>query len=271
MSIRKESSGRRSIQVEIEVPGTPEGVWQAIATGQGVSSWFVPTRVEMGEDGNPARIVHNFGPGMDSVATVTAWQPPHRHAAASEGFGPGAPAMATEWTVEAKSGGVCIVRVVHSLFASTDDWDGQLEGMENGWPAIFQILKRFLGQFRGQASSAFNPVAFVPGTVSSLWPRLLAPLGLANATPGQEWRSAPGVPPLSGKVQLTRGGDEPHVLIQLGPPVPGALLLTACPMGDQAMLSMSFFFYGDTAAGSVSRDEPLWQAWLKERFPVPVA
>ena len=35
MSIKREASGRRSIQVDIEVPGTPEEVWEAIATGQG--------------------------------------------------------------------------------------------------------------------------------------------------------------------------------------------------------------------------------------------
>jgi hypothetical protein len=28
-----------------------------------------------------------------------------------------------------------IVRVVHSLVASTDDWDGQLESTETGWPS----------------------------------------------------------------------------------------------------------------------------------------
>ena len=30
MSVKKEASGRRSVQVEVEVPGTPEEVWQAI-------------------------------------------------------------------------------------------------------------------------------------------------------------------------------------------------------------------------------------------------
>src|SRR6516164_10911182 len=33
MSVKKEASGRRSVQVEVEVPGTPEEVWQAIASG----------------------------------------------------------------------------------------------------------------------------------------------------------------------------------------------------------------------------------------------
>src|SRR2546425_795851 len=47
MSVKKEASGRRSVQVEVEVPGTPEEVWQAIATGPGVSSWFVPTPADL--------------------------------------------------------------------------------------------------------------------------------------------------------------------------------------------------------------------------------
>ena len=46
MSVKKEASGRRSVQVEVEVPGTPEEVWQAIATGPGISSWLVPAEFE---------------------------------------------------------------------------------------------------------------------------------------------------------------------------------------------------------------------------------
>ena len=45
MSVKREPSGRRSIRVEVEVPGTPEQVWEAIATGPGGSSWFVPTEI----------------------------------------------------------------------------------------------------------------------------------------------------------------------------------------------------------------------------------
>ena len=46
MSVKKEANGRRSVQVEVEVPGTPEQVWQAIATGPGVGAWFVPTEID---------------------------------------------------------------------------------------------------------------------------------------------------------------------------------------------------------------------------------
>jgi uncharacterized protein YndB with AHSA1/START domain len=46
MSVKKEANGRRSVQIEIEVPGTPEEVWQAIATGPGISSWLLPAEFE---------------------------------------------------------------------------------------------------------------------------------------------------------------------------------------------------------------------------------
>ena len=88
MSVKKEASGRRSIQVEVEVPGTPEEVWQAIATGPGISAWFVPTRSEERQGG---QVVSNFGPGMDCPATITKWQPPPCFAAESEMGPPGSP------------------------------------------------------------------------------------------------------------------------------------------------------------------------------------
>src|SRR6185312_12283618 len=78
MSLKKEASGRRSIQVEVEVPGTPEEVWRAIATGPGVSSWFVPTEVDERVGG---AVTAHFGPGMDSSATITVWDRPRRFAA----------------------------------------------------------------------------------------------------------------------------------------------------------------------------------------------
>src|SRR5262249_8648956 len=130
MSVKKDPSRRRSGQGEGEVPGKPEEVWGASGTGPGTSSWIVPTRRQGRQGGEQ---VCTFGPGMDSTSKILEWQPPKRFAAESDMGMPGAPRMATEWTVEARAGGTCLVRVVHSLFASTDDWDNQLKGVEEGW------------------------------------------------------------------------------------------------------------------------------------------
>ena len=207
MSVKKDASGRRFVQAEVEVPGTPEEVWQAIATGPGVSSWFVPT--EAREDGT---VVSHFGPGMDAVATQTAWDPPRRFAAEGE-LAPNGPIMATEWIIEARSGGTCIVRVVHSLFTSSDDWDDPLESIEAGWPDYFRILKLYLTHFRGQPCSNIQLMGVAAEPASKAWDLLAGSLGLADATVGQR-RNTPGdAPPLAGVVELTGEPGHPHQLL----------------------------------------------------------
>jgi uncharacterized protein YndB with AHSA1/START domain len=264
MSVKKEASGRRSIQVEVEVPGTPEQVWQAIATGPGISAWFVPVELEERAGGT---IISHFGPGMDSTATINTWEPPHRFTADSEGMGPGSPPLATEWSVEARSGGICVVRVVHSLFASTDDWDDQLGAVESGWPAFFRILRLYLAHFPGQPCAGFQVMGVTVGRESEAWEALTASLGLGGATVGQRRDSIAGAPPLNGVVEAIREGTHPYTLLLLDEPVPGAAFLSACPMGGQVLMTISFYLYGDRAADAVQRNEPLWQAWMSEQYP----
>src|ERR1700723_3911090 len=198
MSVKKEASGRRAVQDEVEVPGTPEEVWQAIATGPGISSWFVPTKFEE-VDGKPVAVTLNFGPGMESRSVVTAWDPLRRFAAEGEGWG-GSPPIADEWSVEARGGGICVVRIVHSLFASTDDWDNQLEGTESGWPGFFRILRIYLTHFRGQRAAMMQWIAPAAGTEAEAWETLIAALGLKGVSVGQRWSSPAGVPELGGGV-----------------------------------------------------------------------
>ncbi len=266
MSVRKEESGRRSVQVEVEVPGTPEEVWQAIATGPGVSSWFVPTESDERAGG---KVTSHFGPGMDSVADITAWDPLHRFAAESQGMGPDAPPMATEWTVEARAGGTCIVRVVHSLFAASDDWDNQLESIESGWPAFFRILHLYLTDFRGLPCSGFQVMGVARSSDKpAAWNELLTSLGLTGLTTGQGWHTPSGAPPLAGCLEQSAEGKDPYQLLRVGEPAPGVVFLTACGMGSQVLVTICFYLYGERAPDAVTRNEPSWQEWTSQHFPM---
>jgi uncharacterized protein YndB with AHSA1/START domain len=265
MSVKKEASGRRSVQVEVEVPGTPEEVWAAIATGPGISSWFVPAEFEE-RDGKPAAVTLNFGPGMDSRSVITAWDPPRRYAAQGEGWG-GSPPIADEWTVETRAGGTCVVRIVHSLFASTDDWDNQLEGTESGWPGFFRILKIYLTHFRGQRSAMMQWIAPVAGTVGEAWESLTAALGLTDVSAGQRWTAPSGVPAVSGVVEHI--GQRPYnALVRLDKPAPGVAALGAVNFGG-SMVTLNFYLYGDHATGTAAHETPMWDAWVQEHFPMP--
>jgi uncharacterized protein YndB with AHSA1/START domain len=263
MSVRKDNSGRRWVQAEVEVPGTPEEVWAAIATAEGVSSWFVPT--EKREDGT---IISHFGPGIDAVAKETVWDPPRRFAAEGE-LGPNAPKLATEWIVEAKAGGVCVVRVVHSLFASSDDWDDQLEGTERGWADFFEILRLYLGHFRGQPCSAFQLLGLTGEPASSAWETLARSLGLVDARKGEYRKSPNGAPRLAGNVeQGAANGHAFHVLLRLDEPGTGLAHMFALAMGDTVFISVRVYVYGAGAATVVAENEPVWRSWMNEHFPL---
>ena len=90
---------------------------------------------------------------MDIEGKVTACERPRHFAQEGQGPFPGSPPIATAWTIEARSGSICTVRIVHSLFASTDEWDNQLEGAAGGWAGFLNILRVYLTHFRGQRSA----------------------------------------------------------------------------------------------------------------------
>ncbi|MBI3968926.1 MAG: SRPBCC family protein [Chloroflexi bacterium] len=265
MPVKKDATGRRSVQAEIEVPGSPEEVWEAIATGPGISAWFVPSEVKEGQGGT---VVSHFGPGssMDAVATITDWKPPHRFIAESGDLGPEAPAVATEWIVEARAGGTCVVRVVHSWFASSDDWDNQFEQHQHGWIGFFRILRLYLTHFRGQPCAAFQLMGVAPEPKAVAWATLTGALGLAGAVAGQRVSSPPDAPSLAGAVEQVGPAEYPEdFLLRLDEPAPGLAHLFALPMGGQVYLPIRFFYYGDQAHAVVASVERHWQVWLSSQ------
>lgn len=265
MPVKKEASGRRSVQAEVEVPGTPEQVWDAIATGPGISSWFVPTRLEERVGGTTTS---HFGPGMDSLATITAWDPPRSFAAESrEDMGPDGPAVTTEWRVEARSGGTCVVRVVHAWVTDRDDWDKQFEGHAQGWLSFFRVLRMYLTHFPGQYGSLMPQMGMAPEPKEQAWEALTRPLGLAGAAVGARVKTPDGAPPLAGVVEWAGQKEWPEeLLIRLDEPAPGIAHLFPMPMGGQVYLSLRFYLFGDQVPAALARAEPAWSAWLQKHF-----
>ena len=185
----------------------------------------------------------------------------------SEGV-PGSPPVANEWSVEARGGGVCVVRFVQSLFASTDDWDNQLEASQAAYLAFFRALRIYLTHFRGQRSAVMKWMAPAAGTEADAWEALTAALGLEGMRVGQRCAAPAGVPALSGVAEYVTQGPY-DALLRLDEPGPGVAALGAVNFGGQSMVALNFYLYGDRAAGTVARETPLWEAWFQKRFPMP--
>jgi uncharacterized protein YndB with AHSA1/START domain len=267
MNVKKDANGRRSVETEFDVVGTPEQVWQAIATGPGISAWFVPAEIEE-KDGKPAAMKLQFAPGIEIGAAITAWDPPRMFT--TRGDVPGAPPFATEWTVEARAGGVCRVRIVQSLFASTDEWDNQLESAMSNWVSFFGILRLYLKHFPGQRSAIMQVTAPVATSEAETWATLTQALGVKGVKVGQRCTATADAPALSGVLEYLT--ENPYdALLRLDKPGPGVAALGATTYpGGQGMVGMYTYIYGDQAEKNLARVKPLWEAWFQKRFPTPV-
>jgi uncharacterized protein YndB with AHSA1/START domain len=253
-------SDKRSIELEVEVAGTPEEVWRAIATGPGISSWYVPHTVEEREGGTATA---SFGPGpeMQVPGRVATWEPLRR---VTFDGGEGVEGLAFEWLVKARDDGTCVVRLVNSGFGSGEDWDGQYDAMSEGWLLFMLNLKLHLEHFRGQTAIAMLPTATWEGPRESTWAALTAALGIpaSPAVGDQIQTKAPDAPALAGTVADAAPWRLALVLDQ---PTPGTAILAVEGTGEQVSVSIWSYLYGVDAAAVVERDQPRWSKWLTDR------
>jgi uncharacterized protein YndB with AHSA1/START domain len=253
---------QRVIDLSVEVPGTPEQVWEAIATGPGITSWFVPHDVEEHEGGT---VRMDFGPGFgEAFARVAAWEPPHRVVFTGEGER----ALAYEWLVEARDGGTCLVRLVNSGFGPGEDWDAEYDGLSSGWRIFLQNLRLHLTHFRGQPARAIIPTRVVGGPYDAAFAKLCAELGVsADLRAGQRFAtSGPGVPTLTGTVDSVQDfAAAKTCFLLLEQPAPGTAFLTAEGAGEMVTMSLYLYLYGPAAAALPDQ----WTPFLAERFPQP--
>ena len=173
------SESQRSIDLEVVVDGTPEEVWRAIATGPGISSWYVPHVVEEREGG---AALASFGeaPEMQIPGRVAAWDPPRR--IVFDG-GEDADGLAFEWLVEARDSGTCVVRLVNSGFGDGNEWDDQYDAMTEGWKLFLFNLELHCRHFAGQAATAMLPMGGTPLPQADAWTKLCADLGIPTPPP----------------------------------------------------------------------------------------
>lgn len=247
------------LEFSVEVTGTPEQVWQAIATATGMSAWFTPTEMEEREGGS---LHFTMGPEMGSDGRVTGWDPPRRLAyeedwAALMGKDPDALSpLTSEFLVEAQSGGTCIVRVTTSGFGIGADWESEWwDDLGPSWLPSFDNLRLYLSAFPGQQATHLEVDTAHPGPADPLWSALRDSLGLGEEGSTVHVHHTTGTVERAGALQS---------LVRLTAPVPGMLTVYAHDLGaDRAMVGVRAFLFSPDAAGYVTREEPGWRAWLQ--------
>lgn len=265
VEIRKsidDEDGRYRAVLEVTVPGTPEEIWETIATGPGIEAWFVPADVEPRLGG---RAVTHHGSYGDSVGIITAYDPPSRIAfdeADWQGPDTPVPTWNTEFLVEAVSGDSCVVRLSSGFLAGGDEWHDDVDQTLEGWTGALRILHLYLTHFAGQSVATLlvqQEVGNGTNPDGGQWD-LVGLAGLRPAAVGREVATAAPVPPLAGVVEYV---DDEQVFVRTHAPALGIAGLVTMHYEGVTSLVVQWYLYGDGGAAVRDEQQPAWSAWAR--------
>lgn len=243
----------RRLEKTVELDADPEQVWEAIATGPGISAWFVPTDLDPGGE-----VTQRFGSGMDATGRVLASEPGKRFV---YGGTEGGRDHAFEFLIEARDGGGTVLRFAQSGFAD-EGWEDEYRSLDTGWDLFFENLRVYLEHFAGQPVRNALVMGWAAGSAADLWPRMHAALGLVGepAAGATVTLRPDGPDPVTGVVDIASpqfiGVRSAHGLHRFG--VEGE---------DGCGVSAYHYFYGEPVdADAITA---AWQEWLTRHFPAP--
>jgi uncharacterized protein YndB with AHSA1/START domain len=159
--------------IEVTVPAAPGQVWEAIATGPGVSSWYIG-RTEIDE--STVRTV--FGGGAMPASDITAADEPERFAFRTPTADDGR-FQAFEFLVEGREQSGTVLRVAAAGFLPGDDWADEYEAMSYGLELFFATLVQYLNHFPGRAGTPVTVFGPPVDDWTAAWDTLHDTLGLS--------------------------------------------------------------------------------------------
>ena len=234
------------IELETTLPASPEQVWEAIATGPGIDSWFMGRNEVEPREGGVAAMETG---GRREEAMIIAYEPGKRFATRTATAEDGR-FMAFEYLIEGRDGGSTVLRVVHSGVLG-DDWQDEYDGLRRGWPFHLHTLREYLTHFPGRAGVPVFAVSPSDGRSAQEVHEALT-RGLSLPTPvavGARAHAEPAeLPPLDGEVVWS---DDERIKVRTADGIYTFLYITG------AVLMFHHLFRPDTDGV-----EAAWRQWL---------
>jgi uncharacterized protein YndB with AHSA1/START domain len=240
------------IREELDLEATPEQVWEAIATGPGIDSWFMGRNEVEPRVGGRGRMSNE---DFTAESTVTAWDPPNRFAFRGDPA-PDGVFHAFEYLIEGRDGGSTVLRFVHSGFLG-DDWEAEYDALRKGDPVYLHTLGQYLKYFRGRAATSIEIFAPQGPGRERAWSVLRGGLGLAGPVAvGEQVHLTPaGLDPLDGVVDYLSEDF-------LGVRTDGGLYRFI--FGYTGAVVLGHHLYAEPGAPAADEKEAkaAWQSWL---------
>jgi uncharacterized protein YndB with AHSA1/START domain len=241
---------------KVEFDASPEQVWEAIATGPGISSWFMgPHDIDPRVGGTISLTIGDFS----EQATITAWDPPKRLAYRGEAGADGS-FHAMEYLIEGRAGGSTVLRFVHSGFLG-DDWGAEYEDMtSHGWDRYLHTLAQYLTHFPGRPGTFVYAEGPAVAEGRDAWAVLTAGLGLPGPVGnGDRVRLTPqGLAPIEGVVYYAVPGYREFLGVR------GSDGLYRFHGGGGHQINVGHHLFAEGVRASDAAEA--WQGWLDRVF-----
>ncbi|WBL19254.1 SRPBCC family protein [Citricoccus sp. NR2] len=213
------------MEVSVDLPATPEAVWESVATGPGYRRWFVEAEID-GRVGG-ALITHHGDFGA-SHGTIVEWEP-HRRYRYLEADWMGEEQPVPPWETEivltpvGEDGTVTRATLRSGISAEGATWKDAILGTQEGWEGAWLNLLQFHAHF-GDRHAAQALVMRAGGPDDDI----VTTLGLVGAVVGEERGVSNPAPSGAG------GTEQPG-----GELLRGTVIATTDSLSDQDATSRS--------------------------------
>lgn len=238
---------------EVDLDATPDQIWDAIATGPGIDSWFMGrNEVQQGEGGHWR--MTGFGE-YSPTHRVTEWEPGSKLRYATERSEDGR-FNAYEFLIEGREQGSTTLRMVTSGFLPGDDWEDEYDAMTKGGALFFATLATYLTHFPGRAATPVTAFGPMISDWQRAWATLRKELGLSkDVREGDRVRcAADGIALIDGAVYFANDDT-------IGVRTHDGLYRFLKGFGGPIIVGHHIF-----SAIDQDRAEQAWQAWLHRVF-----
>lgn len=165
---------RREMTHEVTIDATPQQVWDAIATAEGLERWF-PIQAEVRKPGVGGVIWFSWGGEYSGEAKILEWEPLKRLVST---FGDPAGPLTCAYDIISE-GGRTTVRITTAGFGEGEEWDSSYDGINRGWKFELRGLKHYLDRHPGEDRRVINVFRKIGDmTPEEGWARLMSADGL---------------------------------------------------------------------------------------------
>jgi uncharacterized protein YndB with AHSA1/START domain len=170
----------RDIELTVELDASPEDVFRAVTDGTELAKWLAPeARGTAPEGGKKGSIWISWGEGMSVEHEIEIFDAPKRVRHPSGKNGETKAPLYADWSIEAREGGKTTLRLVHSGFSASADWDNEYESHARGWKLMLENLRQYFARHKHEPAVHIPFMSKVESPHGSIWKTLLGKFGLS--------------------------------------------------------------------------------------------